>query len=184
MHEKCRTRYAPDGISAVFHYEGIIRKGVKLLKYRRVQEIADELAGIVHASIAKHSSFVAFNHFIKTANPVVTAVPLFKSRERMRWFNQSESLGKSLAKRWNLKFQPNLLVKIRQTKPQAGLLREERLKNVKGAFAINSNAQRLTTNASLILVDDVWTTGTTMRECVNVLKRVGVKKVWCLTVAR
>ncbi len=182
VHPGCQTRYSPDGLSAIYHYDGIIRKGIKLLKYRRVHEIGDELAGIVDQGATQQ---VAFMHFKIKYNPVVTAVPLFKKREKVRWFNQSEVIAKSLATRWNLEFQPGLLTKIRQTKPQAGLSREERLINVKGAFQIHSNYElKIKNYGNIILVDDVWTTGATMRECVNVLKRGGVKKVWCMTVAR
>ena len=186
-HPRCKTKYSPDGLITVFHYDGVIRKAIKMIKYRRTRDLVDDLSTIVTTTLRENKNknrHLAFSKFAEINNPTIVAVPLFNTRKKERWFNQSEEIGKALANKWNVEFQPDVLLKTIQTKPQAGLKREERLKNIKGAFSTNPNAQRLTPNSSLILFDDVWTTGATMRECVNVLKRGGVRKVWCLTIAR
>lgn len=183
-HPRCQTKYSPDGLSVIFHYDGAIRKAIKMIKYRRMNDLIGELSEIVTTVLLENNNrYVVFNKFVELSKLTIVAVPLFNTRKKERWFNQSEEIGKTLAKKWNLEFQPDVLLKIKQTKPQAGLTRDERLKNVKNAFSLAPNSQQLTPN-SLILVDDVWTTGATMRECVNVLKRGGAKRVWCLTVAR
>lgn len=183
VHPRCQTKYSPDGLTSIFHYDGVIRNTIKLLKYRRISDVVDELSDIVTSRL-NLEGFDSFSHFIFSTHPSITAVPLHASRERTRWFNQSELLAKKLSEKWNIPFRKDILVRSTFNKPQAGLAKRDRQENIKGAFCINPNAQRLTSNASLILFDDVWTTGATMRECVNVLKRAGVKRVWCLTVAR
>ena len=111
---------------------------------------------------------------------------MWGQKERERGFNQAEMIGKLVAREWGLKYIP-MLSRVRATPPMYGLNRRQRKENVEGAFKINSpitNSQMCTNWGTVILVDDVWTTGATMRECARVLKRVGVKEVWGLTLAR
>lgn len=184
-HPRCKTRYVPEGLTSVFRYDHAIRKALKLLKYRRVTDLTDHLVELLSHTVGLNKvEYQPFLQYLKL-KPTIVPIPLYKSRKRERWFNQSELIGKSLAKKWNLSFEPSILIKIKQTRPQAGLQRDERLKNIKGAFEINSSFKlHVTSYKNVILIDDVWTTGATMRECVNVLTRGGVKNVWCLTVAR
>lgn len=81
-----------------------------------------------------------------------------------------------------------LLLRKKKTKPQVGLKGKERIKNVQGIFIINKHARGTLatrgTHSTPVLFDDVWTTGATMKEATEVLKKAGVKKVWCLTLAR
>jgi competence protein ComFC len=81
----------------------------------------------------------------------------------------------------NWKFAPDLLIREVATKPQVGLKREERLKNIKSAFSLNPkyNIQ----NTLYIIFDDVYTTGTTIKEACRVLKKAGAEEVWGLTIA-
>lgn len=98
-----------------------------------------------------------------------------------------EEVGKLLAGMMGWKVAP-LLKRTKPTKPQVGLKEDERKKNVAGIFAINEHARGTLatrdTRGTLVLFDDVWTTGATMLEAAKVLKKAGVKRVWCLTLAR
>lgn len=184
-HPRCQTKYTPDGLITLFHYEGMVRKAIKLLKYQRVKDLIPEFSTVITQILqySRRDISTSMIYIIEVDNPTIVPVPLHSLREKSRWFNQSELLAKSIAEEFHLNFQHDILVRTKFSKPQAGLLKKDRLQNIKDSFKLTPNAQLLTPS-SVILFDDVWTTGATMRECVNVLKRGGVKKVWCLTVAR
>ena len=107
----------------------------------------------------------------------ITFVPIHKSRQRMRGYNQAELLAKELSERVDLRC-VNLLEKTHKTPNQAKLNREERLANLKGSFAAVG-----TPPDHVILIDDVMTTGSTADECSRILKRAGAKVVYVLTFA-
>jgi competence protein ComFC len=180
-HPRCQTRYSPDGLVSVFRYEGIVRNSIKLIKYRRVSDIASELSTLTVDIVQRNNDFFVSLHSFLSQKPIITAIPLSQARERYRWFNQSALLAQGFASKWNIEFSRELLVRTKFNKPQAGLLKEDRMENIKGAF---SSSMHKNAPHSIVLFDDVWTTGATMREATNVLKRGGVKKVWCLTLAR
>lgn len=126
-------------------------------------------------------SFSSFFSVIKK-KPVLVPVPLHRLRERRRGFNQAEILGKILAEAWSLPFLPDLLIRQKKTEPQYKLEGKERKDNVRGAF--NLGYKLSAKSYKLLLFDDVWTTGATMRTCGNLLKRAGARFVWGLTLAR
>jgi len=189
-HPHCQNRYTLDGLTSFFSYQGVIRKAIKTIKYKPFAfDISKALVNLALKRMSQEESlFIFFNQLLKT-KPVVVPVPLYPLRERQRGFNQSEVLGKIFSEHWDLKFIPHLLKRIKKTQPQYGLDRQERKKNIKDAFSINSQflpagRHGAILNWKIILIDDVWTTGTTMRTCANVLKRAGAKFVWGLTMAR
>lgn len=111
---------------------------------------------------------------------LVTAVPLHADRLRERGYNQAELLAEALAECLGLPCVPGALTKTRHTEQQARLSAQERLQNVAGAFTADS-VQIL--NKSIIIVDDVVTTGATLRQCATALIAAGAARVWALTVA-
>jgi len=113
---------------------------------------------------------------------LILPVPLHLKRLQERGFNQSGLLAKTLAKRLGLPFSHDLLRRERWTEPQTRLSRRERLTNVKGAFRVK-DAMRVE-GKSILIVDDVFTTGTTLSECARALKKGGAAEVHALTVAR
>ncbi len=118
------------------------------------------------------------------AGPPVSAlvpVPLHPRRRRERGFNQAEALCRTLGKRARLPVW-NALRRVRYTETQTHLARDERLENLRGAFA--PARWRPVAGAHLLLVDDVFTTGSTVDECTRVLRRAGAASVRVLTVAR
>lgn len=117
---------------------------------------------------------------------VVVPVPLHWRRERWRWFNQSYEIAKTLAQQCNLSCQ-KALRRTRNTSQQALLDRGHRLANLQGAFQLSPREQRLETTRDkpVLLIDDVFTTGSTAEECARVLKEEGgAEKVVVLTVLR
>lgn len=109
----------------------------------------------------------------------ITFVPMYPEDERQRGFNQAELLARELGKLWGIPV-VRAVEKIKKTKPQASLSHEARRENVRGAFRL----AKFTPCASILIVDDVCTTGATLRECAQVLKESGIARVYGLTVAR
>jgi ComF family protein len=108
-------------------------------------------------------------------------IPLHPARFRSRGFNQAEVLGKLIAARLNIPVRTDILRWVKLTTPQVSMkTREERLGNMKKVFQTVQTVQ----NMHIILFDDVFTTGATMRSAANTLKRAGAKSVWAVTVAR
>ena len=146
------------------------------MKYHFVTDLANELVVLS----AKHLS----SHLIFQTSPILIPVPLHPRRERWRGFNQAELLGKMLAGNFAWQFRNDILMRHKNTKPQIGLKGAKRKENIQGAFEIVHKSKILNLKSKILLFDDVWTTGSTLKECGNVLKRVGAKKVWGLTLAR
>jgi ComF family protein len=113
---------------------------------------------------------------------LVIPVPLHPKRLRQRSFNQSLLLARPVAAGLNVDLDYLSLRRIRFTQPQANLTSDERKKNVRRAFGVmEPNGLE---GRKVLLVDDVATTGSTLNECARVLKKAGVKEVFCLTIAR
>jgi predicted amidophosphoribosyltransferase len=101
-----------------------------------------------------------------------------------RRFNQSALLAYGIAKQTSIPCAPEMLQRVMYTKPQMRMTREERLKNVKRAFAVPEAAQETLRNKVVVLVDDVVTTGATANACAIALKKAGAKEVRVLALAR
>lgn len=108
----------------------------------------------------------------------VIPVPLHRSRLRQRGYNQSELIAKALCKRCGLALEPGLLARVSDTASQAGLSGAARKRNLRNAFSADEGCKGL----SVLLIDDVRTTGATLAECAAELKRAGCSKVYAATV--
>ena len=101
-----------------------------------------------------------------------------------RRFNQSAELARALAHQTGHTYSHDLLIRIRSTKQQVGLRARERHRNVEGAFRVPKDAKLRVNQASVLLIDDVYTTGATLQACARALRRAGAKEINCLTFAR
>lgn len=130
------------------------------------------------------SHFVLTNQDLKETfeNAVLVPVPLEKSKLKHRGYNQSQLLASQLGQILNVPTDFTSLIKIKKTAPQMELNAKERAENLKGAFAIKNPA--IIAGKKIFLVDDVYTTGATMAECTEVLKRAGAKQVFGIVIAR
>lgn len=181
-HPGCLSSYSLDGFTAVFAYRGLIKKAIKKLKYKFVSDLASDLVELFLSFCGEDK---AFSDFCRQKEVFLVPIPLHPSRFRWRGFNQAELLGKMIAGNLGINFSSDLLLRIKNTKPQVELSEKERQKNIKDAFKINRDHKSFIINhQSLIIFDDVWTSGATLREAAKVLKRNGAKKVWGLTTAR
>jgi ComF family protein len=159
--------------SAVF-YEGKVRQGILQLKFGGKLSWVPALSELLFEAIARD----AWNDQVD----LITAVPLHRRRLRHRGFNQSSLLARALARRLPKPCRLDALERNRWTEPQTRLQRAARLENVKGAFTVKHPGE--VEGRTVLLVDDVFTTGTTLNECARTLKKAGASAVIALTVAR
>ncbi len=181
-HPICKRKYGLDGLWYLGIYQDPLKKAIQKLKYKWVKEISSSLVDLITAYWVHYQPYL-FDLLKKRGGGdwIITSVPLHKRRQNWRGFNQSELLAKDLAQKLGLKYQ-NLLIRTRYTTPQVQLKSYQRHQNIKNAFTLDSRLLRLDSN--ILIVDDVWTTGATLKECCYVLKRSGAKQVWALTLTR
>ena len=176
-HPACRKPLGLDGLTTIFSNRSVIKRAIKVLKYRLVSDLAETLINLIPEKVLA-------NLPTGRGDLVVYPIPLHKERLKWRGFNQAGVLGKYLAKRLKLNAVDGLLIRKMKRVPQADIAkREDRIKNAQGLF-IGTTKLEATKPLNILLVDDVWTTGATMKEAAKVLKRNEVSKVWGLTLAR
>ena len=123
-------------------------------------------------------------HDFWAARPLLASVPLHISRLRFRRYNQSLLLAQELARLTGLDVDPHLVRRHRKTRQQVGLSGDGRLRNVQGAFSVHPRLPERLRGRPVVLIDDVYTTGATVKAVTRVLKRAGVGEVNVLTFAR
>ncbi len=175
-HKKLKNEFLDDLFVATEYKNPLVKKLILALKYEPfAKEIAKDLANLIKIHlkfINKESSFSDF---------VLIAVPLSKKKLRWRGFNQAEEIAKELSRFLKIPLISNCLIKIKKTLPQVMLSEKERKENLKGVFQVQ-NEEKIK-NKKILLVDDVFTTGTTLSEAAKILKNSGAKKVIGLVVA-
>ncbi len=165
------------GFDSAFYvatYDDIIKRCIHLFKYEGKVWLANPLGKLMADFASKNINVGEID--------LIVPVPLHPKKLRERQFNQSELLAIHLAKRFNKKLVRNCVQRVRYTIPQTALRRDERLKNVRGAFlAKQVNGFE---DSTILLVDDVFTTGATLNECASALKDAGAKNVIAFALAR
>ncbi len=176
-HPGCKLKYGLDGLISVFIYTGVIKKILKTIKYRFVYDEAESLINLI-----PYASWQMLQNM--TQGCVLYPIPLHSDRLKWRGFNQAEKLSRFISMKLQLPLVDNLLISSIKRTPQADIMhREDRIKNAQGLFSFSPNIL-VSQYLNILLIDDVWTTGATMKEAAKVLKRNGVKLVWGLTIAR
>jgi ComF family protein len=166
-------RWHLSSIVAACRYEGVTVELIKRFKYGRDRTLAPVLGQLL--SGAMNDPRLVDKRF-----DAIVSVPLHLLREREREFNQSALLALMLGKQLGCCVK-NLLRRTRATAPQAGLDRMERMQNLEGAFEVRKPPLE---GGSLLLVDDVTTTGATLDACAAVLMEAGATEVSAVVVAR
>ena len=156
-------------------FEGDLQHMVHLLKYRDKPQLAVPLGN----RLAQYARDM--RHTLNDLDfDLVGAVPMRSDRLRRRGYNQSDRIARVVASELNLLYASNVLVRTRRVTPQMQLKRAQRLTNLIGAFAIGKDDVK---GKTILLIDDVSTTGATFKECTAVLRQAGAAKVWCLALA-
>lgn len=152
-------------------YSGPVRKAVHRLKYRGDLGLAEPLAERMRAVLLAQ----------KWEVQLITNVPLGYQRKQERGYNQARELAWPIATALRLPYASQALNRVRETRTQVGLSAEERMANVDGAFSADPAKVN---GKSILLVDDVATTGSTLNACARALRNAGAKEVYALSLAR
>ncbi|MBL4801544.1 MAG: ComF family protein [Emcibacter sp.] len=123
------------------------------------------------------------SYALDVSEAIVIPVPLHKKRLRKRRYNQAALMGQAFARKKQMAYIPDMLLREKYTPPQEGD-NHDRQRNVAGAFKVNDKHLAVLSGRMIILVDDVYTTGATVGACAQILKRAGAKGVKIVTVAR
>jgi len=173
----CRRIGAHFNRAAAFGaYEGALRDLIHLFKYNGVRPAGRALGSLLNQTVATMALPDSY---------LVVPVPLWSGRRTARGFNQAEAIARSFMNfqsSSSIQLDTSILARTRETASQTGLTRHQRRANVRGAFAVLKPAK--VKGRSILVVDDVMTTGTTAGECARVLRRAGAKEVFVATVAR
>ncbi len=158
----------------LFKYLGIIRR--KIIEYKFNDK--PYLYKMFCKTIIENKKTC---EFIKSYD-IIIPVPIYKKRKKSRGYNQSELISREIAKKLNLQMFNNVLIKISNNEMQSKLNRKQRLKNVKNVYKI-INKEKIT-NKDVIIFDDIYTTGSTINECISILKKANVNKIGVLILAK
>jgi len=160
-----------DTARAVCAFSGSIKTAIHAFKYQNKTYLAKTLIGLMEKSPLR------FNIHQYDA---LVPVPLHRNRLRQRGYNQSLLLAREIGHRYHVPVDERILKRVRDSAPQTELRGTKREENVKGVFALGADPG----GKMILLVDDVLTTGATVRECARVLLRGGARKIDIFAVAR
>lgn len=170
-------------ISATEYKNPLIRDLIKNLKYNFVQELAEPLSQLLIKALTLCRTCDVLHN-----NILIIPIPLHVHRLKYRGFNQAELIAQKVAQYFNLPIDNNILIRKIFTEPQATFKDnyEKRRANLKNIFVVDPEQSRrkLIANKTIILIDDVATTGATLVDAAKVLKENDAKEVWALTVAK
>lgn len=172
--------YCYDCSSKEFHYnrgfslwlyDQTMKQSIIGFKYKNCKEYAEYYADEVARQLGKE---------IKSIGPdILVPVPVHGSRKRQRGYNQAELLAVEIGRRLHIEVKPDLLIRTVKTKPQKELSNVERMKNLEKAFAVSEKyVNQLSKFHKLMLVDDIYTTGSTIEACTKVLQRAGASDIY------
>ena len=165
------VRHGFDRAVSAFVYNDAMQDAIFRFKYQGRQEYADFFAESMSKYLGRElRGFGA---------EAIIPVPLHKDRLRKRGYNQAVLLSERLGKTMGIRVEKDLVKRVRATAPQKTLTREERRKNLKKAFKLSGNGVKLT---KVIIVDDIYTTGSTVDEISYLLRAAGVRSVYVATV--
>lgn len=157
-----------------FKYEGIIRK---LLINYKFNEKSYLYRSFVNFLLKQQKVF----EIIKTYD-IILPVPISKKRYNQRGYNQTELIAREISKRADIKLVTNCLYKLKNNVPQSTLNKDDRIENVKNAYIIKNS--KIIKDKRVIILDDIYTTGSTVNECSKLLKQNNVKEILVMTIAK
>lgn len=163
-----------DELMCIWRYEGQIRR--LLLDYKFNE---------------KTYVYMTFTNFLLKDEKIfenvknydtIIPVPISKKRQKQRGYNQSELIAKELAKKTKLEYRNNCLIKTKNIIEQSKLNKEGREKNIHGVYRLEN--RELLRNKKILLIDDIYTTGSTVNECSKILRKSNPNKIGVLTIAK
>jgi len=179
--QKCSGKALAGLYSALPYKEKpLTRKLIHFFKYEPF--LAKDLSQTLAELIIDHLRLLGKNLGSLKENSILIPVPADIKKTKRRGYNPPEALAKKLSEKLGIPCVFGNLMKIKKTLPQMELPKEAREQNLKNAFAIKNPAEF--NGKKVFLIDDVYTTGSTMEECAKVLRLAGAKEVWGMVIAR
>ena len=171
----CKERefYFDRAVSAGI-FDGVLREAIHKFKFKSIETLIEPLGNIL---VNNYMS----TGFIRRIDLIVP-IPIHKSRYTERGFNQAEKLGDCISKNFNIPSCRDCLIKVKTTYDQADLQLDERMINLQDAYHVKNKT--LVSGKRILLIDDVFTTGSTVNEASKALKEAGAKEVYVYTLAR
>ena len=160
-----------DWCEAWGEYRGTLEKVLHALKFEKHDFLDADLAKLLEEAIRRRENFTF---------DALVGVPMTRARERRRGYNQAELLARALGRRTGIRCDMTLLTRTGERATQSTLPKRARAANARGAFAASSRVK----DRSILLVDDISTTGETLRACATALRRAGAARVCAIAVAK
>ena len=172
----CRQhRLQLHGLRCVHLYQGALTRAIRALKYTGEPRLAEPLGLLLAQAFTRHGMHT----------DGLIPLPLHPQRQQQRGYNQATLLARSCAAHLNIPCLENLVARTRATRAQVGLNAQQRQQNVSGAFALVPTTHTSSlAGATLVIIDDVCTTGATLEACAAPLYVAGVREVWGLVLGR
>lgn len=176
------TAWTNTQITSIASYHNpTVQKGLWLLKYGNRPGIAETFGTVLHESLLEE---LAEKRRFKNKHKIyIVPIPLSKERHKMRGYNHVGLIAQQLifCDRTLYEYEENVLIKVRNTAPQMTLSKTERLTNLSGAFEVPDPSK--IRGRTILLIDDITTTGATMREAKSALQNAGARDIYCATIA-
>ena len=157
----------------VFRYEGMVQDALYRFKYGGHREYGKDFAAIIEPYLAKYIQSLPID--------IIIPVPLHKKRQRQRGYNQAEQIGKYIGQLLKIPMENHILLRSKDTPPQSQLSAFARWNNSKDAFTIIDNSK--IKGKFILLIDDIYTTGSTINACSKALVEQGVAGVYFLALS-
>lgn len=173
IEHEIKNKYFDEFIS-IFKYEGLIRKIILDYKFNEKSYIYLTFTDLI---LKNENIFENIKNY-----DTIIPVPISKKRYKERGYNQSFLIAKEFANQSNLQILNNCLIKTKNIIEQSKLNKEEREKNIQGVYKLQN--KKLIKNKKILLIDDIYTTGSTVNECSKILKQANPKSIGVLTIAK
>ena len=178
-HQLCKKKYSLDGHISLFLYSRAMRKLIMTFKFR----LASEVILDTFSQIQKQNLDYITADYLELCKPdLIIPVPLHKNRQRERGFNQADLISQLFTKTFPTQICNDIVARIKDTPHQSKTRnKKERQEHISGAFAVRKPED--IQNKTILIIDDVWTTGSTIKEITKVLKQAGSGSVYAWTLA-
>jgi len=170
--EICRSNFDRNNGFSMFLYTKPIKEIIHKFKYNDCGYYAKVMGIKMGEFLLKQNIFSC---------DFIIPVPIHWRRERERGFNQAEIMAKEISKILKVTMLSDILIRIKDTKPQFGLNTESRINNIKDAFEVTKPNKF--PGKDILIIDDIYTTGSTIHECIRIIKNCGARNVYYFTLA-
>ncbi len=179
----CSPQTQSDGTLTLFHYENkMVKNAILAIKRRNNRQMIEIMAGIASDFLVEELSERAMMEDF--SNPMIVGIPISRKNMIQKGFNHGEEIAKAIAKNiLEIEFVERMLVKTRHTEPQKNLPRSQRLSNLSHSIEVAKKYVGKIKGRCIIIVDDVTTTGATLKEARRACLKAGARKILCLAVA-